>query len=74
MEKQHVNIINHKKDDDMFLPQRIYLPNEEMKALFYRADRGQVSDITKVTRDWSVTLETKLLIIQIGSFFLKITR
>lgn len=38
------------------------------------ADRGQVSDITKVTRDWSVTLETKLLIIQIGSFFLKITR
>lgn len=45
MEKQHVNIINHKKDDDMFLPQRIYLPNEEMKALFFRADRGQVSDI-----------------------------
>ena len=36
--------------------------------------REQVSDITKVTRDWSVTLETKLLIIQIGSFFLKITR
>ena len=45
------------KKQTKYLQVSILLRNFAAK---HKADRGQVSDITKVTKDWSVTLETKL--------------
>ena len=44
------------KKQTKYLQVSILLRNFAAK---HKADRGQVRDITKVTRDWSVTLETQ---------------